>query len=299
MANEILAEGDMIMDTEENEIDEFHTKVVGVTFGERQKYIRDMQIGERIILEREPDNTYDKNAIKVINSKGFQIGFISKDLAAQLAPKLDNGLKLSAVCSDITGGCVGYSYGVTIKIFEEENAYIIKNSDENNYDICENNQLKKVMSHENNIVVCIMNFFEHYNLEYEFDSENTVFFIDMPLDGVLKSVSIIINVFEDKCLCRSYINLNVEENLKTQIAEYITRINFIILDGKFQLNFDNGEIHFSHFMIFHKSTMSESDMNYLMLYPMDMIEKYGKGFLAIMVGMSTPEEAVNAVKEEV
>ena len=43
----------------------------------------------------------------------------------------------------------------------------------------ENNQIKNVISHENNIVNCIINFFEHYALQYEFEPQDNVFFIDL------------------------------------------------------------------------------------------------------------------------
>lgn len=99
---------------------EFYTKVAGVTFDGRQRYIRQMRVGENIILEREPYNTYDKNAIKVINANGNQIGFIGKELAAQLAPKMDNGMRYTAVCTAITGNNPGDNCGVNIKISEIE-----------------------------------------------------------------------------------------------------------------------------------------------------------------------------------
>lgn len=50
-------------------------------------------------LEREPDNEYDENAIKVniaadkklTKLKGVQLGYLRKEVAAILAPKLDAG----------------------------------------------------------------------------------------------------------------------------------------------------------------------------------------------------------------
>jgi HIRAN domain len=45
-------------------------------------------------FEREPFNPHDKNAIKVILQSwkpGFHIGYVPKDIAAKLAPQLDEG----------------------------------------------------------------------------------------------------------------------------------------------------------------------------------------------------------------
>lgn len=97
---------------------QFHTKVVGVTFENRQDYIKEMKIGEKIILERDKNNPYDKNAIKVVNSKGKQIGFISKDLASKIAGKMDKGVKYRAAVSDITGNKDSGVMGVNLIIRE-------------------------------------------------------------------------------------------------------------------------------------------------------------------------------------
>ncbi|XP_004460615.2 helicase-like transcription factor isoform X2 [Dasypus novemcinctus] len=47
---------------------------------------------EMVALQRDPNNPYDKNAIKVNNVNGNQVGHLKKDLAAALAHIMDNKL---------------------------------------------------------------------------------------------------------------------------------------------------------------------------------------------------------------
>ena len=47
--------------------------------------------GEEVQLIREPNNRYDRNAIRVSNIAGSQVGHIPKNVAARLAPLLDRG----------------------------------------------------------------------------------------------------------------------------------------------------------------------------------------------------------------
>lgn len=47
---------------------------------------------EMVALQREPNNAYDKNAVKVNNANGDQVGHIKKELAASLAYIMDNKL---------------------------------------------------------------------------------------------------------------------------------------------------------------------------------------------------------------
>lgn len=71
-------------------------KLVGITMANRKKYISDLIVGEEVILERENDNKYDSNAIKVLNLNGNQLGYISKQWASMLSKKMDLGMKYTA-----------------------------------------------------------------------------------------------------------------------------------------------------------------------------------------------------------
>lgn len=72
-------------------------KVVGVTFtnddgsSRKDKIIEMSQYKDKVViqLEREPQNKYDPNAIKVL-ADGKQIGYIGKDYSGILAPMMDN-----------------------------------------------------------------------------------------------------------------------------------------------------------------------------------------------------------------
>ena len=95
---------------------EFYTKVVGVTFDNRQRYIRRTAVGEAVTLERDRYNQYDSNAIKVINAAGNQIGHISRELASTMAPRMDNGVIYCATVTSITGINPGENLGVNLLI---------------------------------------------------------------------------------------------------------------------------------------------------------------------------------------
>ncbi len=54
--------------------------------------------GARLELRRDPDNPHDPNAIQVHPSDGGdQVGWVPRELAAELAPELDAGRHLAAV----------------------------------------------------------------------------------------------------------------------------------------------------------------------------------------------------------
>lgn len=60
------------------------TKIVGVRF-----YNGMANAGEHVLIRREPRNPYDRNAIRIDNIAGVQIGHIPKQLAAKVARYID------------------------------------------------------------------------------------------------------------------------------------------------------------------------------------------------------------------
>ena len=107
------------------------TKVVGVTYEGRQSIVALLSVGEEVQLVREPDNPYDRNAIRVVRKTGQCFGFISKFLAAGLASKFDDyGKPVEAVVTSITGGYYSdANIGVTIQFNLPETSDNVSDSD--------------------------------------------------------------------------------------------------------------------------------------------------------------------------
>lgn len=103
------------------------TRVVGVTYENRQDVIASMEENEDILLVREPENPFDLNAISVTRRNGRQIGYIPRELAACLAERFDAyGHPISAVVTAILGReYIDANLGVRIR-------FSVPRMDENN-----------------------------------------------------------------------------------------------------------------------------------------------------------------------
>ena len=67
--------------------------VVGIKIKERVPFVAKLNEGDELVLERDSNNKYDKNAIKVLDSDKHHIGYIDSFYACYLAPKLDLGIE--------------------------------------------------------------------------------------------------------------------------------------------------------------------------------------------------------------
>lgn len=80
----------------------------GVTFENRQGLLAHIRNKPdvQITLFREPTNQFDPNAIKVLGSTGtkkFHLGYVPRELAADLAPKMDNRSYIKVENFRVTG----------------------------------------------------------------------------------------------------------------------------------------------------------------------------------------------------
>jgi len=97
----------------------------------RQQIIRDLVYdGAGLVLERQPENRFDPNAIAVLYDSADldeykQIGYLSRDLATKLAPKMDAGQVIDAEVLDVTGedtDTLGVNIQLTVLTPEEVRA---------------------------------------------------------------------------------------------------------------------------------------------------------------------------------
>ena len=82
----------------------FYTKIVGVTFEDRQALLAHVKEGDRLRLRREPTNPHDPHAIQVRTDDGRVLGYLKAPLAGRLAPSMDAGARYAVIASRPTGG---------------------------------------------------------------------------------------------------------------------------------------------------------------------------------------------------
>ena len=92
----------------------FRTKVVGI-----QHYGGDVNNAEHTYLKRELDNRFDVNAIQVLNVNRQQVGHLPANVAAGVAPFMDNGL--CRLESTVVGKRGVFSIPLGVDVFADPN----------------------------------------------------------------------------------------------------------------------------------------------------------------------------------
>ena len=114
---------------------EFFTKVVGVTFDNGDGTSRQVileEVADHIVHEgpmklhvlRDNENPHDANAIAIFDRDYRQIGFLSRDVASQMAPLIDQQQieKIDCEIMEVTGLGEDEIFGMNIRLTYWENS---------------------------------------------------------------------------------------------------------------------------------------------------------------------------------
>ena len=83
----------------------------------RQMELRECLPGDPIDLVRQPDNPHDRLAVAVVTASGTCVGFLGRDRAAWIAPKIDRGYPVNAIVERVKGiHLTGATLGLVMRI---------------------------------------------------------------------------------------------------------------------------------------------------------------------------------------
>ena len=150
-------------------------------------------------------------------------------------------------------------------------------------------------------VAAVRRTFDNEGWKYDYNAEDNVFSIKFSLKKTkLSTIRIIVRCAPSSrspgdCLRISsfgYIPMKADDDCKIQVSEYLTRINYKLALGNFEMDFSDGEVSFRYACNVLDGMIGEDALDDLTTLPIAMFEKYGNGLLAVMMGMMTPEEAI-------
>jgi hypothetical protein len=71
-------------------------EVRGLGYGTRLEALGRLAVGDNVLLEREPENPHDPNAIRVRSVEGVDLGYLAREVARGIAGRLDDGQLVTA-----------------------------------------------------------------------------------------------------------------------------------------------------------------------------------------------------------
>ena len=96
------------------------------------------------------------------------------------------------------------------------------------------------------------------------------------------------------------VDLHVDEASCLAVAEFITRANYDLRAGCFEMDFSDGEVRYrTHHHVGEDTTSLTADqIRHAIYVNVSMVERYGNALMAVMMGFQTPEEAIAQAKAD-
>ena len=104
----------------------------------------------------------------------------------------------------------------------------------------------------------------------------------------------VILVREDSFSTLTTIPLAADEGNRIAVAEYLTRVNFNMRNGNFELNMETGEIRFKTYVHVGAGDVDSAAARLAIMLPFMMIERFGDGLVEVLFGFKSPREAFAA-----
>lgn len=93
--------------------------------------------------------------------------------------------------------------------------------------------------------------------------------------------------------------MNIPEKNRAAVSEYLTRVNYTLLLGNFQMDLSDGELSYKSVGVFEEeSGLPDSVVTRLTYVGFNMFDKYIPGVFAIVYGGRTAEEAFQEIESK-
>ena len=117
-------------------------------------------------------------------------------------------------------------------------------------------------------------------------------------EGIYDSYRFVVAV--DDSVVQGYALLPASAKKKlAEMGEFITRANYGLKYGAFEMDYSDGEVRF-HICLPIEAFRANRDKfaKLILVLPVQVMDKYSKGFAAVLIGVKTPKEAVEECEKD-
>lgn len=115
---------------------------------------------------------------------------------------------------------------------------------------------------------------------------------DFPVVGSIMEV----NIDQQQFVCYLLLRPIVPETRRTMVVEFITRANFGMKIGNFEMNVDEGEGRYEASVDFQRTELSKVLVNNAVMAALDSVEPYSAAFLSVVQGGMDAAQAIREVE---
>jgi hypothetical protein len=154
------------------------------------------------------------------------------------------------------------------------------------------------LNYSSEIYQAIEDFLMDDDWKYDTSEKDGIFRAGVNLNCKVKNIRLLINVTSDSFSVISTLPIGADDDNKAAVAEFITRANYGLMHGNFELDYSDGEIRYRTSLYCGEDTAPDSEQVRKMIYVNAlMVERYGDGLMQVIFGVQTPAEVIHQIEE--
>lgn len=144
----------------------------------------------------------------------------------------------------------------------------------------------------------VRDYLDDNDWKYEFNPDKNVIKMGVNIKSKLQSAKMLISFNEGGYSVFAIPSMNADESSRPAVLEYISRANYGLRNGNFEMDLRDGEVRYKVYTNFKglKDISNEVIDDSILIPPM-MLQKYGDGLAAIMLGFSDPVTEINKAEK--
>lgn len=141
----------------------------------------------------------------------------------------------------------------------------------------------------------IRRFLDKKHLHYTASEILGLIELDLPTGSMIRRVDLRINVKNDSYTVRALSSVSadpMEAKIMARLAEYLTRVNYRLRNGNFEMDYRDGELAFKCYVDCHGGVPVQEAIDDSIFFPPAMFHQYGNGILQVMFSGIDPTQAL-------
>lgn len=154
------------------------------------------------------------------------------------------------------------------------------------------------MNHREELVTQVSRYLDSQDWHYRRVDDKSILTFGMNIKSKLRNCKVYVDCKDDSIIVYAICPINASEDVRPVVAEYITRANYGLKCGNFEMDYSDGEIRYKTHLRCSEDVPCLADVESTVDIAFLMMQRYGDGLVKCLMGYGNPEEDIAAAEQD-
>ena len=155
-----------------------------------------------------------------------------------------------------------------------------------------------MVGHKEDLIAQVCRILDSRQWHYKRREDKNLVDFSIHIQGKLNRCDVFIEAGDVYMLCYAFCPINASEDVRPVVAEYLTRANYGLKCGNFELDYRDGEVRYKTYLYCPEEVPTIDEIEYHIDVAITMMQRYGDGLVKCLMGFGDPEKDVAEAEAE-